>query len=170
MAQKVTPCLWFDMDCEAAMNHYVKTFNDAPHSRKNSKINFIQRYEKGIETPSPADMEGKVLTGSFSLDGQEFIALDGGPIFPLTEAISMMVNCADQEELDFFWSKLSAVKESEQCGWCKDKFGLSWQIIPTRMGELLRDPDKERAHRVANAMLQMHKIVLKDLEAAAELV
>lgn len=166
MPQKITPCLWFDMNCEEAMNYYVKAFNEAPHSRKNSRINFIQRYEKGIETPGAAEMEGKVLTGEFELDGQKYQALDGGPIFKFNEAISLSVACADQEEVDHFWSRLSAVKEAEQCGWCKDKFGLSWQIIPTRMGELLSDPSREKAHRVANAMLQMHKIVIQDLEAA----
>jgi predicted 3-demethylubiquinone-9 3-methyltransferase (glyoxalase superfamily) len=111
-------------------------------------------------------MEGKVLTGEFVLDSQTFQALDGGPIFKFNESISLVVDCKDQEEVDYFWSKLSAVKESEQCGWCKDKFGLSWQITPTRLGELLSDPDREKAHRVANVMLQQHKIVIKDLEAA----
>ena len=166
MAQKITPCLWFDKQAEEAITYYVKVFNEAPHSRKNSKVNFIQRYEKGIETPGAAEMEGKVLTAELELDGQRFLALDGGPIFKFNEAISLLVDCRDQEEVDYFWSKLSAVKESEQCGWCKDKFGLSWQIIPTRMGELLSDPSREKAHRVANAMLQMHKIVIKDLEEA----
>jgi len=168
MAQKITPCLWFDMNCEEAMNYYVKVFNEAPYSRKTSRVNWIQRYEKGIETPGAAEMEGKVLTGDFELDGQRYIALDGGPIFKFNEAISLEVDCRDQEEIDYFWSKLSAVKESEQCGWCKDKFGLSWQIIPTRLGELLLDPDREKAHRVANVMLEQHKIVISELEAAAK--
>jgi predicted 3-demethylubiquinone-9 3-methyltransferase (glyoxalase superfamily) len=166
MAQKITPCLWFEKDCEQAMNFYVKVFNEAPHSRKNSKINWIMRYEKGIDTPGAAEMEGKVLTGDFELDGQRYIALDGGPLFKFNEAISLEVDCRDQEEVDYFWSKLSAVKESEQCGWCKDKFGLSWQIVPTRLGEMLLDPDRVKAHRVANVMLEQHKIVIKDLEAA----
>ena len=166
MAQKITPCLWFEKDCEEAMNYYVKVFNEAPHSRKNSKVNWIMRYEKGIETPGAAEMEGKVLTGDFELDGQRYIALDGGPIFKFNEAISLEVDCRDQEEVDYFWSKLSAVKESEQCGWCKDKFGLSWQIVPTRLGEMLLDPDRVKAHRVANVMLQQHKIVISELEEA----
>jgi predicted 3-demethylubiquinone-9 3-methyltransferase (glyoxalase superfamily) len=166
MAQKITPCLWFEKDCEEAMNYYVKVFNEAPHSRKKSKINWIMRYEKGIETPGAAEMEGKVLTGDFELDGQRFIALDGGPIFKFNEAISMEVDCRDQEEVDYFWSKLSAVKESEQCGWCKDKFGLSWQIVPMRLGELLLDKDRAKAHRVANVMLQQHKLVISELEEA----
>ena len=168
MAQKITPCLWFEKDCEEAMNYYVKVFNEAPRSRKNSKINWILRYEKGIETPGAAEMQGKVLTGDFELDGQRHIALDGGPIFKFNEAISLEVDCRDQEEVDYFWSKLSAVKESEQCGWCKDKFGLSWQVIPTRLGELLLDPDRVKAHRVANVMLEQHKIVISELEAAAK--
>jgi predicted 3-demethylubiquinone-9 3-methyltransferase (glyoxalase superfamily) len=166
MAQKITTFLWFDRDCEEAMNYYVKVFNEAPYSRRNSRVNWIQRYEKGIETPGAAEMEGKVLTGDFDLDGQHFQALDGGPIFKFNESISLVVDCRDQAEVDYFWGKLSAVKESEQCGWCKDKFGLSWQITPTRLGELLADPDRERAHRVANVMLQMHKIVIRDLEEA----
>ncbi len=166
MAQKITAFLWFEKDCEQAVNYYVKTFNEAPHSRKNSRLNFIQRYEKGIETPGSAEMEGQVLTAEFELDGQRFQALDGGPAFKFNESVSLLVDCKDQEEVDYFWSKLSAVNESEQCGWCKDKYGLSWQIIPARLGELLSDPDREKAHRVANAMLQMHKIVIKDLEAA----
>ena len=166
MAQKITTFLWFDKQAEEAIRYYVDVFNGAPHSRKNSKVNFIQRYEKGIETPGAAEMEGKVLTAEFELDGQKFQALDGGPIFKFNESVSLLVDCRDQEEVDYFWSKLSAVKESEQCGWCKDKFGLSWQIIPTRLGELLADPSREKAHRVANVMLQMHKIVIKDLEEA----
>jgi predicted 3-demethylubiquinone-9 3-methyltransferase (glyoxalase superfamily) len=111
-------------------------------------------------------MEGKVLTGEFELDGQKFQALDGGPIFKFNESLSLLVDCGDQDEVDYFWSRLSAVKESEQCGWCKDKFGLSWQIIPARLGELLRDSSREKAHRVANAMLKMHKLVIQELEAA----
>lgn len=166
MAQKITPFLWFDQQAEEAIRYYVDVFNEAPHSRKNSKVNFIQRYEKGIETPGASEMEGKVLTAEFELDGQKFQGLDGGPIFQFNESVSLLVDCRDQEEVDYFWSKLSAVKESEQCGWCKDKFGLSWQIIPTRLGELLSDPSREKAHRVANVMLQMHKIVIKDLEEA----
>lgn len=164
--QKITPFLWFDKNCEEAVNYYVETFNHAPYSPKNSKINFIQRYEKGIETPGAAEMEGKILTVEFELDGQKFQALDGGPIFQFNEAISLMVDCKDQVEVDYFWSKLSASPENEQCGWCKDKFGLSWQIIPKRLGELMSDPDKEKAHRVANTMLKMKKIVVAELEKA----
>ena len=166
MAQKITTFLWFDKDTEEAMNFYVDVFNNAPHSTKNSKINYIARYEKGIDAPGAEEMEGKVITAEFELEGQKFMALDGGPIFKFTEAISLYVPCEDQEEVDYFWEKLSAVKESEQCGWLKDKYGLSWQITPKRLMELMGDPDKEKSHRVANAMLQMHKIVIADLEKA----
>lgn len=165
--QKITPFLWFDTNCEEAVNYYVTVFNKAPYSQRNSKINFIQRYKKGIETPGAAEMEGKVLTIEFEINGQKFQALDGGPIFKFNESISLMVDCKDQQEVDYFWGKLSAMPESEQCGWCKDTFGLSWQIIPKRLGELLSDSDKEKSHKVANAMLKMHKIVVADLEKAA---
>jgi predicted 3-demethylubiquinone-9 3-methyltransferase (glyoxalase superfamily) len=166
--QKITTFLWFDKNCEEAVNYYVKVFNEAPYSANNSKINFIQRYEKGIETPGAEEMEGKILTVEFELGGQVFQALDGGPYFKFNEAISLLVDCKDQAELDYFWGKLSAVPESEQCGWCKDAFGLSWQIVPRRLTELLADPDREKAHRVANAMLKMHKLVVADLEKAAQ--
>lgn len=166
--QKITTFLWFDKNCEEAINYYVNVFNGAPYSKKNSKINFIQRYEKGIETPGAEEMEGKILTAEIELDGQVFQALDGGPYFKFNEAISLLVDCKDQKEVDYFWSKLSAVKESEQCGWCKDKFGLSWQIVPRRLTELFADPDRKKAHRVANAMLKMHKLVVADLEKAAK--
>jgi predicted 3-demethylubiquinone-9 3-methyltransferase (glyoxalase superfamily) len=166
--QKITTFLWFDKQAEEAMNYYVEVFNGAPHKSAESKINLIARYEKGIEAPGAEEMEGKVITGEFELNGQKFMCLDGGPIFKFTEAISLFVECEDQAEVDYFWEKLSAVPESEQCGWCKDKFGLSWQIIPKRLGELLSDPDKEKAHKVVNVMLQMHKLDVAKLEEAAE--
>ncbi len=164
--QKIISFLWFDTNCEEAVNYYVKVFNEAPGRSYKSKVNFIQRYEKGIESPGAEEMEGKVLTTEFELYGQKFQALDGGPIFKFNESVSFMVDCRDQEEVDYFWAKLSAVPGSEQCGWCKDKFGLSWQIIPRRLGELLSSPDKEKSHKVANAMLKMHKIIVADLEKA----
>jgi predicted 3-demethylubiquinone-9 3-methyltransferase (glyoxalase superfamily) len=164
--QKITPFLWFDKNCEEAMNYYVSVFDGSPYKSGVSKIDFIARYEKGMEAPGAAEMEGKVITGAFELNGQKFMALDGGPIFKFTEAVSLYVECVDQKEVDYFWGKLSAVKESEQCGWCKDKFGLSWQIIPTRLGELMGDKDTVKSKRVVNAMLKMHKIVIKDLENA----
>ena len=164
--QKITPSLWFDKNCEEAINYYVDTFNGSPYKSGTSKIVSIARYEKGIETPGAAEMEGKVLTAVFELNGQRFMGLDGGPIFKFNESVSFFVECEDQKELDYFWEKLSAVPESEQCGWVKDKFGLSWQIIPNRMMELLGDIDREKAKRVANTMLQMKKIVVADLEKA----
>jgi predicted 3-demethylubiquinone-9 3-methyltransferase (glyoxalase superfamily) len=154
------------MQCEEAMNYYVDTFNDAPYKKQESKIVSITRYEKGMETPGAEQMVGKVLTGIFELAGQRFMALDGGPTFNFTEAISLYVECSDQKEVDHFWGKLSAVPESEQCGWCKDKFGLSWQIVPKQLGELMGDPDPVKSTRVINAMLKMHKIIVADLQKA----
>jgi predicted 3-demethylubiquinone-9 3-methyltransferase (glyoxalase superfamily) len=164
--QKITPFLWFDKNCEEAINYYVEIFNGGPYKDKDSKIISIARYEKEVDTPGAEEMEGKILTVEFELNGQKFQALDGGPIFKFNEAVSFLVETKDQEETDYFWEKLSAVPESEQCGWLKDKFGLSWQIIPKRLGELLADPNKEKSHKVANAMLKMHKIVIEDLEKA----
>lgn len=157
--QKITPCLWFDKNAEEAMNFYVSVFKDA-------RIVSVTYYPEGITEGPMAGMEGKVLTGIFELNGQRYMALDGGPIFHFTEAISFVVECEDQAEVDHYWEKLSAVPESEQCGWLKDKFGLSWQIIPKRMGELMSDPDPEKAGRVTQAMLQMKKINIAELEKA----
>ncbi len=159
--QKITPCLWFDMNAEEAMNYYVSVF-------KNSKIINIDRYPDESLDEHFKGMSGKVINGEFELDGTRFICLDGGPTFKMNEAVSFMVTCQDQEEVDYYWSKLSAVPESEQCGWCKDKFGMSWQIIPTRLGELLNDPDKAKANRAMQAMMQMHKIDIAELEKASE--
>jgi|SRR3990167_102096 len=133
---------------------------------KNSKILSIKRYPEGpLEEPMKG-MEGKVLTGIFQLEGQKFMALDGGPIFKFNEAISFYVECDSQKEVDYYWYKLSAVPEAEQCGWLKDKFGLSWQIIPKQMGEMLKDPNQEKAGRVMEVMLQMKKIEIKQLQKA----
>ncbi len=164
--QKIVPCLWFDKNCEEAINMYVDVFNGSPNKSGDSKIISIARYEKGMETPGMPEMEGKVLTAIFELNGQRFMALDGGPVFKFNESTSFYVECEGQTEVDYFFEKLSAVPESEICGWIKDKFGLSWQIIPKRLGELLADPDKEKAHRVMNAMLQMKKIDVQKLEEA----
>jgi predicted 3-demethylubiquinone-9 3-methyltransferase (glyoxalase superfamily) len=119
-----------------------------------------------MEVPGAEQMEGKVLTAIFELNGQRFMALDGGPIFKFTEAVSFYVECEHQAEVDYFWDKLSAVPEAEQCGWLKDKFGLSWQIVPRQMGELLSSPMKEKALAAMNAMLQMKKLVIADLHKA----
>ena len=163
---KIVPSLWFDVQCEEAMNYYVDTFNGAPHKKEESKIVSITRYEKGMEAPGAEQMEGKVITGIFELAGQRFMALDGGPVFNFTEAISFFVECADQKEVDYFWNKLSAVAEAEQCGWCKDKFGMSWQIVPKQLGELIGTPDPVKSTRVINAMLKMKKIIVADLQKA----
>lgn len=161
ISQKITPHLWFDKHAEEAMTFYTSIF-------KNSSIVSIQRYPEGEQVGPLAGMEGKVLNGIFELEGQRFMALDGGPTFTFTEAISLYVECEDQEEVDYLWEKLSAVPEAGQCGWLKDKFGLSWQIIPKQMGELLSSPDKEKAGRAMQAMLQMKKIDIAELQRAYE--
>lgn len=152
--QKITPCLWFDHQAEEAVNFYVSFFN-------NSRIKTIGRY--GEVGPGPA---GSVMTIIFELEGQEFMALNGGPHFQFTPAISLMVNCNTQQEIDALWAKLSAHKESEQCGWLKDKYGLSWQIVPTVIGELMSDPDPAKSNRVMEAVLQMKKIDIAALQKA----
>jgi predicted 3-demethylubiquinone-9 3-methyltransferase (glyoxalase superfamily) len=164
--QKITPSLWFDMETEEAVNFYVSVFNGSPNKSGDSRIISIQRYEKGMEVPGGADMTGKVITAIFELNGQRFMALDGGPIFKFNEAMSFYVECQDQKEVDYFWGKLSAVPESEQCGWLKDKYGLSWQIIPRQMGKLLSDANRKKALAAINAMLKMKKIVVADLQKA----
>jgi predicted 3-demethylubiquinone-9 3-methyltransferase (glyoxalase superfamily) len=152
--QKITPFLWFNEQAEEAINFYVSIF-------KNSKILNVSRY--GDEMPGP---KGKVMTAAFMLDGQEFIALNGGPQFKFTEAISFVVNCETQEEVDELWEKLTEGGEEVQCGWLKDKYGLSWQIVPAILGELMSDPDPEKAQRVTQAMLKMQKIIVADLQKA----
>ena len=152
---EITPCLWFDTEGEDAANLYTSVF-------PNSKILDIARY--GSAGPRP---EGTVMTVSFELDGQKFLALNGGPDFTFSEAISFQVSCKTQDEVDAFWSKLSEGGEEGPCGWLKDKFGLSWQIVPTALPELLGDPDKEKSQRVMAAMLKMKKIDIGELERAA---
>lgn len=152
--QKITPFLWFDGKAEEAMNFYTSIF-------KNSKIGRITRY--GDAGPGP---KGAVMSATFQLDGQEFMALNGGPQFKFTEAISFFVNCETQEEVDELWEKLSAGGQKSRCGWLKDKYGLSWQIIPSALGEMLGDKDPEKSRRVMKAMLQMDKIDIKGLEQA----
>jgi len=164
--QKITPSLWFDNNCEEAVNYYIETFNSAPYSNKNSKIVSIERYPTDKQIGPMPNMGGKVLTAVFELSGQRFTALDGGPIFKFNEAVSFYVECADQKEVDHFWNKLSAFPESEQCGWLKDKYGLAWQIIPKKLGELLSDKDKKRAGQAMDAMLKMKKIDIAKLEEA----
>jgi predicted 3-demethylubiquinone-9 3-methyltransferase (glyoxalase superfamily) len=154
--QQITPFLWFDNNAEEAMKFYTSIF-------KNSKIGSVRRY--GDAGPGP---KGSVMTGTFQLNGQEFMALNGGPLFKFTEAISFFVNCETQEEVDELWEKLSAGGQESRCGWLKDKFGLSWQIIPRILGELLGDKDPVKAKRVMQAMLQMSKIDIKKLKQAYE--
>jgi predicted 3-demethylubiquinone-9 3-methyltransferase (glyoxalase superfamily) len=158
--QKIMPSLWFDKEAEEAMEFYVSVFNGAPNKKAESKIVTIKRYPEGATEGPMAGMGGKVLTGIFELDGLRYMCLDGGPIFKFNESVSFVVNCKDQEEIDYFWEKLSAVPESEQCGWCKDKFGLSWQIVPENMGELLK------SDKALQVLLKMHKINIKELEEA----
>jgi predicted 3-demethylubiquinone-9 3-methyltransferase (glyoxalase superfamily) len=154
--KKITPFLWFNDQAEEAMNFYTAIF-------KNSKIGGVSRY--GEDGPGPA---GKVMSATFQLDGQDFMALNGGPLFPFTEAISFYVNCETQAEVDELWEKLSEGGEKSRCGWLKDKFGLSWQIIPTALGELLGDKDARKAQNVMQAMLQMTKIDIAGLRKAYE--
>jgi predicted 3-demethylubiquinone-9 3-methyltransferase (glyoxalase superfamily) len=156
--QKITPFLWFEKDAEEAMHFYTSIFPD-------SKIIEIKRYPKGIAEGPMAGFDGKVLTGVFELFGQRFMALDGGPIFKPSGAVSFLVECKDQEEIDRYWEKLSADPASEQCGWLKDKYGFSWQIVPD-MSKWLDTEDSEGGRRAMQAMLQMKKIIIADLEKA----
>jgi len=154
--QKITPFLWFDGNAEEAMNVYNSIF-------KNSKMGNIRRY--GDAGPGP---KGSVMSGTFQIEGQEFMALNGGPLFKFSPAISFFVNCETQQEVDELWEKLSAGGETMQCGWLKDKFGLSWQIIPKALGELMGDKDPEKSQRVMKAMMKMIKIDVEGLKWAYE--
>jgi predicted 3-demethylubiquinone-9 3-methyltransferase (glyoxalase superfamily) len=156
--QKITPFLWFDDKAEEAVNFYVSVF-------KNSKIGNIVRYGEEAAEASGRP-KGTVMIVTFQLEGQDFIALNGGPVFQFTEAISFVVNCETQEEVDKFWEKLSEGGQERQCGWLKDKYGVSWQVVPSILGKLLQDKDAEKSRRVMEAMLQMHKIDIKTLQQA----
>ncbi len=153
--KEIVPCLWFDTEGEEAAEFYTSVF-------PNSKILDVSRY--GEAGPRPA---GTVMTVSFELNEQEFLALNGGPDFTFSEAISFQVFCEDQDEVDRYWAALSEGGEEGPCGWLKDRFGLSWQIVPTRLSELLSDPDPQRSQRAMKAMLGMKKIDIADLERAA---
>jgi predicted 3-demethylubiquinone-9 3-methyltransferase (glyoxalase superfamily) len=158
--QRITPCLWFDNQAEEAANFYTSIF-------KNSKIGRIARYGKeGYEIHRRP--EGTVMTVEFEIDGQAFTALNGGPIFKFNEAISFQVRCETQEEVDYYWEKLSegGDKKAQQCGWLKDKYGMSWQVIPKVLSELLGDPDSEKSQRAMKAMLQMKKIDIGKIKRA----
>ena len=156
----ITPCLWFDSQAEEAARFYTGIF-------KNSKLGKISRYtEAGTEVHGqPA---GKVMTVEFELNGQPFTALNGGPHFKFNEAVSFQIMCGDQEEVDYYWNKLTpgGDPKAQQCGWVKDKFGLSWQVVPTRLIELMSDSDREKAGRTMQAMLKMKKLDIAELERA----
>jgi predicted 3-demethylubiquinone-9 3-methyltransferase (glyoxalase superfamily) len=153
--QKITPFLWFNDQAEEAARLYTSLFN-------NSKIESIAYYsDEGMGQP------GKVMSVTFTLDGEEFMALNGGPIFSFSPAVSFFVSCETQEEVDKFWNALAKDGEEGQCGWLKDKFGLSWQIVPSILGKLNSDPDPEKVNRVTQAMLKMHKLVIQELVDAS---
>jgi predicted 3-demethylubiquinone-9 3-methyltransferase (glyoxalase superfamily) len=154
--QKITPFLWFDHQAEEAMHFYTSIF-------KNSKVGSVQRY--GEAGPGP---KGSVMSVTFELEGQQFFALNGGPHFSFTPAISFFVNCETQQEVDGLWEKLSAGGEPNSCGWLKDKYGVSWQIIPSALGKMLQDKDPEKSARVMKAMLQMKKIDVEGLKRVYE--
>src|SRR6478672_8578243 len=147
--KKVTPFLWYDHQAEEAANYYVSVFN-------NSRVTSVNR------------VDNRVMTVNFELDGQQFIALNAGPHFKFTEAISFFINCDTQEEVDLFWERLSEGGEKSQCGWLKDKWGLSWQVVPKALTRLMGDPDRVKSKAVLDAMLKMKKIVIADLQAAYE--
>lgn len=155
MSQLIT-CLWFDGQAEEAAAHYAAIFPC-------SSVGTTTRYGPGMPGP-----EGEVMTVAFTLDGAEFVGLNGGPQFTFSEAISFQIMCGDQEEVDHYWSRLSDGGEEGPCGWLKDRFGVSWQVVPTRLYALLKDPDGARAQRAMQAMLQMHKLVIAELEHAAD--
>ncbi len=152
----ITPFLWFDNNAEEAMNFYVSVF-------KNSKVGRVTRY--GEAGPGPA---GSVMTVEFELDGQEFVGLNGGPHFKFTEAVSFTVRCETQEEIDYYWDKLSEGGQTSRCGWLKDNFGLWWQVEPRILGDLMADKDPEKAKRVMEAMLKMDKIDIEPIRRAYE--
>ena len=160
IAPRITPCLWFDSLAEEAAEFYVSVF-------KNSKITSVARYTKaGQETHK--QRPGSVMTVAFELDGQKFTALNGGPVFKFNEAVSLQVNCSNQEEIDHYWGKLSrgGDPKAQQCGWLKDKYGLSWQVVPTVLPEMLKDHESSKAQRAMEALLRMKKIEIAELERA----
>jgi predicted 3-demethylubiquinone-9 3-methyltransferase (glyoxalase superfamily) len=156
MKQKITPSLWFDTEAEEAENFYISVFED-------SRIVNVSRYTDA--GPRPA---GTAMTVDFELNGQRFTGINGGPQFTFDEAVSFQISCADQDEVDYYWDKLTEGGSEGQCGWLKDKFGLSWQVVPTGMAEVFGDPDPERAQRAMKAMLQMRKLDIDELRRAAD--
>jgi len=153
--QKITPFLWFDGRAEEAMNFYTSVF-------RNSKIVNMSRYGKG----APSGLEGTVMMGTITLDGQDFMLLNGGPVFSFTPAVSFFINCETQEEIDYFWGRLLEGGEESRCGWLKDKFGLSWQVVPAILGSLLNGSDAAGAQRAMEAMLKMGKLDMQILQDA----
>ena len=160
ISQKIVPCIWLEKDADKAAAFYVSVF-------KNSKILKTAYYPKAAEEVS-GQKQGSVWTVSFTLEGQEFMVFNGGPVFKLSEAVSFMVFCETQEEIDYFWNKLSFVPEAEQCGWLKDKFGLSWQIVPTILDSMITDKDPQKVERVTTAFLRMKKFDINALRKAYE--
>jgi predicted 3-demethylubiquinone-9 3-methyltransferase (glyoxalase superfamily) len=156
MKQKIVPNLWFDTEAEEAADFYVSVF-------RNSRVVNVARYTEA--GPRPA---GMVMTVEFELDGQRFVGINGGPQFKFDEAVSFQIECEDQDEVDYFWERLTDGGEESQCGWLKDRFGLSWQVVPTGMEELFSDPDPERARRAMEAMLKMRKLDVEELRRAAD--
>ena len=154
--QKITPFLWFDNQAEEAMNFYISIF-------RNSKIGRVSRY--GEAGPGP---KGSVMVGTITLEGQEFMVLNGGPLYKFTPAISFVVNCETQEEIDYYWDSLSASGKIVQCGWLTDKFGLSWQIVPTILGQLMSKGDAVRSGQMMQALMKMDKLIIADLKRAYE--
>jgi predicted 3-demethylubiquinone-9 3-methyltransferase (glyoxalase superfamily) len=160
VAQRITPFLWFDTQAEEAAGFYVSIF-------KNSRIKGLARYD-GEAAQAAGRPKGSVMTVQFELDGQDFVALNGGPVFKFTEAISFVVNCESQDEIDHFWQQLSAGGQEVECGWLKDKFGVSWQVVPTILGELLQAKDPEKPKRVMAALMKMKKLDIGGLRRASE--
>ena len=158
ITQRITPCLWFDSQAEEAVKFYTSIF-------KNSKIEGTTYYDEE-SSKAAGRPKGSVLTVDFQLDGQSLMALNGGPVFKFTEAVSFVVNCENQKEIDYFWEKLTAGGQEVECGWLKDKFGLSWQVVPTVMIEMLKDKDAQKSQRAMAAMLKMKKLDIAQLERA----
>lgn len=166
--QKVTTFLWFPDKAEEAMKFYVDVFNGSPAKKQESKIVMTDHYPDGPLDGPLAGLEGKVAQGAVELEGQRIFMFDGGPAFKFNEAASLYVDCESQEEVDYFWEKLSAVPDAEACGWLKDKYGLSWQIIPGILNELMHKGTPEQSGRVMQAMLQMKKMSVEGLQKAYE--
>lgn len=160
VTQRITPFLWFDTQAEEAANFYVSIF-------KNSRIKGVARYD-GETAQAAGRPKASVMTVQLELDGQDFVALNGGPMFKFTEAISFVVNCETQDEIDHFWKELSAGAEEIRCGWLKDRFGVSWQVVPAALGEMLQDPDPEKPKRVMAALMKMTKLDIGELRRAHE--